>query len=485
MNHSSLSQNVIRGGLWVGIGFVGQQGFAVIRTMLLARLLTPEDFGQLALVTLTIFAGMMLTEVSLESAIIQRTELPSSFLHTAWTMMVLRGITLFLFIQITAPWIAQVFDHPQVETLLRVGAVSFLLVSLSTVSMALLLREMRYRSRVVLDGSREIIGGLCAIVLALLFENAWALLLGLLIGQAAALIGVWFFHPYRPRLLLDREAISHYWRFGCHLYVSGVLTYVVTRGADLTVGKLLGLRGLGHYQMVSGMAEIMTRGLSGTVSQVVLPAYTQLTAEGRSVADVFEEVWRILLYLLLPITAILSLFHNQVVILILGEQWIPSALTLAILVVGQALRALAASCGTLILSAGKTKYLSRIKVVEVTCFILFIVPMVKLWGLPGAASCFALVYSVSLIGHLYAAQQIAPIVIRILHRTGEPLAVTLLGAAFVWHLGLEGLMNAFICILLWSGMWVGYVWLRQASLLRRIWGGIPGFLPPNPGFKIV
>ena len=68
MNHSSLSQNVIRGGLWVGFGFVGQQGFAVIRTMILARVLTPEDFGQLALVTLTIFAGMMLTEVSLESA---------------------------------------------------------------------------------------------------------------------------------------------------------------------------------------------------------------------------------------------------------------------------------------------------------------------------------------------------------------------------------------------------------------------------------
>ena len=485
MNASALSQKVIRGGLWVGSGFVGQQGFAVIRTMILARLLTPEDFGQLALVTLTIFAGMMLTEVSLESALIQKTELPSSFLHTAWTMMLLRGVTLFFFIQITAPWLAQVFDHSQVETLLRIGALSFLLVSLSTVSMALLLREMRYRSRVLLDASREIIGGLSAIILALLFENAWGLLLGLLIGQAAALIGSWYLHSYRPRLLWDREAVSHYWRFGCHLYVSGVLTYVVTRGADLTIGKLLGLGGLGHYQMVFGIAEIMTRGLGGTVSQVVLPAYRYLRAEGRSVVDVFEEVWRLLLYLLLPIAAIISLFHHHVVLLILGEQWLPSAVTLAILVVGQAMRALAASCGTLILSSGKTQYLSKIKAAEAICFILLIVPLVKVWGIAGAASCFALVYSVSLIGHLYAAQQIAPIVIRILQRTGEPLAITLVGVALVWHLDLEGSMNAFICFLLWSGIWIGYVWFRQASLIRRIWEAVPRLFPPNPDFKLV
>jgi O-antigen/teichoic acid export membrane protein len=452
--------------------------------MILARVLTPEDFGQLAVVTLTIFAGMMLTEVSLESALIQRHELPSSFLHTAWTLMVLRGTMLFFFIQLTAPWIAQIFDHPQVEALLRIGAVSFLLVSLSTVSMALLLREMRYRSRVLLDSSREIVGGGCAIILALLFENAWALLLGLLVGQAVTLIGSWIVHPYRPRVLLDRVATSHFWKFGRHLYVSGVLTYVVTRGADLTVGKIIGLGGLGHYQMVFGIAEILTRGLSGTVGQVVLPAYTYLTAQGRSVVEAFEEVWRMLLYLLLPITAVLSIFHTQVVMLILGEQWIPSALTLAILVVGQALRALAGSCGTLILSAGKTQYLSTIKVAEAVCFILLIVPLVKFWGIAGAASCFAIVYGVSLLGHLYAAQQIAPVIFRILQRTGEPLAVTLAGAAFVWQLDLEGMMNAYICILLWFGAWVGYVWVRQASLLRKIWGAIPGFLPQNPGLKI-
>lgn len=483
MNSPSLSQSVIRGGVWVGCGFVGQQGLAVIRTMVLARLLSPEDFGQLAVVVLVIFAGMVLTELSLESAIIQRPELPSSFLHTAWTMMLLRGTGLFLLIQLAAPWLAQTFEHPQVETLLRVGAMSFLLVSLSTVSMALLLRDLRYRSRVLLDGSREIVGALSAIILAWLFHNAWALLFGLLLGQTVSLIGAWFLHSYRPRLLLHREAVSHYWKFGCHLYVSGTLTYGITRGAGIIVGKLRGLGELGHYQMVFGIAETMTKGLSGTVNQVVLPAYTALATEGRCVIDAFEEVWRALLYFLLPITAILTLFHDQIVILLLGEQWLSSALTLAILVGGQTLRALASSCGTLILSAGKTQYLSQIKIVEAMCFILLIVPLVTVWGITGAASSIVIVYSVSLIGHVYAAQQVAPIIGRVLQRSGEPLAVTLIGTALVWQLDIEGMMNVFICLLCWSGIWVGYVWLRHASLLRRIWGALPGFLPSNHHLK--
>ena len=94
---------VIRGGLWIGFGFVSQQGIAVVRTLVLARLLTPEDFGLVGLVTLTLFAGLILTEFGVESALIQRSDLPLRFVHTAWNLMLIRGICLFLLLQGIAP----------------------------------------------------------------------------------------------------------------------------------------------------------------------------------------------------------------------------------------------------------------------------------------------------------------------------------------------------------------------------------------------
>src|SRR5438552_17304819 len=112
---------VIRGGLWAGFGFVSQQGIAVVRTMVLARLLTPEDFGLVGLVTLTLFAGLVLTEFSLDTVLIQRGALSASFIHTAWSLMLVRGLCLFLILEALAPWIATSFGRPGAEALLRVG----------------------------------------------------------------------------------------------------------------------------------------------------------------------------------------------------------------------------------------------------------------------------------------------------------------------------------------------------------------------------
>jgi len=473
---------VIRGGLWVGFGFAGQQAIAVVRTLVLARLLTPEDFGLVGLVTLTLFAGMMLTEFGLESALIQRGDLPARFVHTAWNLMLIRGICLFVLLQGIAPWIASAFGRPGAEYLLRVGAVSFLLACVPAVPAALLLRELRYARRMVLDASRDISSALSAIVLALLLGNAWALLLGLLLGQAVALIVVWFLHDYRPRWAMDRDALGIYAEFGRHLYVSGLLTYVVTRGDDIAVAKLRGVHALGQYQVVFGIAETLTRGLSEMLGKVVFPAYSRIVAEGRRLGDVFDEVWCVLLLLLLPVAAVTIVFAERIVALLLGDPWVPAAAAFALLMVAQTLRALAAACGSFILAVGKTVYLPRIKVLEVVCFGVLIVPLTARWGLVGAASCLAVMYSLSLAGHVYGAHQVTPVLGRMLRSSWESLALTLAFAAVAWRLCPDSDLSVVICIVLWGTLWMTYVGVRHARLIRKIWGAVQGNLTTAPPF---
>ena len=473
---------VIRGGLWVGFGFVGQQAIAVVRTLVLARLLTPEDFGLVGLVTLTLFAGLMLTEFGLDTALIQRGDLPVRFVHTAWNLMLIRGICLFLLLQGTAPWIAAAFGRPGAEYLLRVGAVSFLLVCVPAVPAALLLRELRYSRRMLLDASRDISGTLFAIGLALLLGNAWALLLGLLLGQAVAMIFVWFLHDYRPRRAMDREALRVYAEVGRHLYVSGLLTYVVTRGDDIAVGKLRGVHALGQYQVVFGISEMLTRGLSDMLSKVAFPAYARIVAEGRRLVDVFDEVWCVLLLLLLPVGAVMLVFAERIVALLLGNQWAAAATAFAVLAVAQTLRALAAACGSFILAAGKTMYLPRIKVLEVVSFGVLIVPLTARWGLVGAASCLVVMYSLSLAGHVYGAHQVTPVLGRMLRSSWEPLAVTVSLAAVAWRLCPDSELSVVICIVLWGTLWMTYVGVRHARLIRKIWGAVQGNLATAPPF---
>jgi O-antigen/teichoic acid export membrane protein len=465
---------IVRGSLWMGSGFLGQQGIAVMRTLVLARLLTPEDFGLVGLVTLTLFAGLVLTEFGLDSVLIQRGDLSASFIHTAWTLMLLRGLGLFLALQVLAPWIAASFGRPEAEDLLRVGAVSFVLVGAPAITATLLARELRYRRRVLLDASRDVSGTVLAILLSLSLGNAWALLLGLLFGQAIAVILVWFVHPYRPRLVMDRQALAVYAEAGRHLYLSGLLTYVVTRGDDVAVGKLRGVQELGQYQVVFAISEMLTRGLSDMLAKVVFPAYARIAAEGRRLTEAFEEVWCVLLLLLLPICAFMVVFPRQIVGLLLGDKWTPAAAAFAVLAVAETLRALAAACGSLILAAGRTAYLPRIKLVEAACFALLIVPLTTRWGLVGAAGCVLAMYCLSLAGHLYGAQRVAPVGTRIARGLPEPLAVTLALAILAWRFCPDGDLPAVVGIGLWTAVWVLYVRVRHAGLVRKISDAIQG-----------
>lgn len=464
-------QAVIAGAWWVGFGFAGQQAIALLRTLVLARLLTPEDFGLAGVVMLTLFAGAVLTEWGLESLLIQRADLPPQAVHTAWTLTILRGLGLFVLMQAVAPWIAAAVDRPDVETLLRVGAVSLLLVNVPAVPAALLLRELRFRTRTVLDAGRDVVGTVCAIALAFWLGNVWALLVGLLLGQLAGAVAIWFLHPFRPRWVLAQAALRDYWQSGRHLYASGLMAYVVTKGDDITVGKLRGVAELGQYQVVFGIAEMLTRGLSELAGKVVFPAYARMTAEGRGLADAFDRVWRLHLLLLLPIVSALALFPSSFVSLFLGAQWLPAAMPLAVLMVAEALRALAAVCGTLILAGGRMTYLSRIKLMEVVCFCLLIVPMTASWGMAGAAGCLVIVYTLSLAGHIYGAQQVESIMARMAAGSWEPVLLIALLSGAAWWLGRQTAVPTPLCIAMLLGLWGVYLWLRHARLLIMLKGG--------------
>lgn len=476
----SSRQGVISGAWWIGFGFAGQQAVALLRTLILARLLTPEDFGLAGVVMLTLLAGAVLTEWGVESILIQRVEVPPQAVHTGWTLTILRGCGLFVLLQAVAPWIAAAVDRPDVELLLRVGAISFLLINIPAVPAALLLRDLQFSTRAMLDAGRDVFGTVCAIALAFWLGNVWALIIGLLLGQFAGAVAIWFLYPFRPRWMLDQASLHGYWQSGRHLYASGLMAYVVTKGDDITVGKLRGVAELGQYQVVFGIAETLTRGLGELAGKVVFPAYARMTAEGRGLADAFDRVWRLHLLLLLPIVAVLALFPSSFVRLFLGAQWLPAATPLAVLMIAEALRALAAVCGTLVLAGGKMAYLSRIKLVEVICFSLLIVPMTAAWGMTGAAGCLVVVYILSLAGHIYGAEQIESVIARMAAGSWEPVLLIAVLSGAAWWAGLHAAVPIPVCIAILLGLWGVYLWLRHTRLLIMLTGDAQPKARSNP-----
>jgi O-antigen/teichoic acid export membrane protein len=464
----SLQTRVVRGGFWISLGFASQQGLSVLRTFVLARLLTPEDFGVIGLTVLILFAGNILTELNIGSALIQKPNLSERFKHTAWSFSLLRGIILAAGLIGLSPCIAGMLNYPELERYLRIGSINFLLISIPTVPLSLLMRHLKYKKRVLLDIAREIVTVALSISLALWLRSAWALLLGLLAGQFIVAGGIWFISDYKPLWVFDRKSFAELWKFGIPLYISGLITYLVTRGDDLVVSKLRGISVLGQYQVVFNIAEMLTRGLSDVVARVVFPAYSIIAGEGRDLGDGFSKVWSVLVLLLLPICGIVVVFPSEIINILLGNQWLSAAPALTLLIVGESIRALCVPFGTIILASGNTANLSRIKIIEVIIFGTLIFPLTVRWGIEGAAACLIIVYTFTLSGSIYMANKVSRILRPLISGIGEPLLGTIVIALLAGQIPNPNTWMTIVVVMIWTLIWGIYIALRHGDLLSKI-----------------
>jgi lipopolysaccharide exporter len=463
----SLQATVVRGGFWISLGFASQQALSVARTFVLARLLTPEDFGIMGFTVLVLFAGEILTDLNISAALIQKPRLSKQFCDNAWSLSLIKGGLLAAALIGLAPFIAEKLRHFELIPYLQVGAISFLLVSAPAVPAALLIRDLRYRDHVLLSMAREVAVVSLSIALGVCLKNAWALLLGLLGGQLVFAGGIWFVGSYKPKWLLDKESFRETWQFGMPLYISGLMTYVVTRGDDLVVSRLRGIAALGQYQVVFNIAEMLTRGLSDVIARVVFPAYARMVGQGRDLCDGFDEVWRVSVLMLLPITGILVVLPSEIIQILLGNQWVNAASALALLAIGETLRALAVPFGSIIVASGRTRSLSRLKLVEAAIFCAVIIPFTQAWGLSGAAGSLILTYSYALAGAVYVSNRITPIMEPLISGLAEPLLATLIIGAAVAGIPRPGVLMTIMSLTIWGLLWGLYILFRHRDLLSK------------------
>jgi len=410
----------------------------------------------------------MLTELRSESALIQKEHADHRFLSTAWTLFIVRGALLMCLMVIFAPVISDLFAQPGASPLLRIGALNFLLLSIPQVHLALLNREMNYRGAVLINIFREIVGISTSIFLALWLQNAWALLIGFLLSNFVVSIGIWIVHPFRPTFVMDPGSLKYLWRFGNPLYFEGLLTYLITRGDDFVVAKLQTLEKFGQYGVIFSITEMATRGISQVISSVAFPAYSVMAREGRELVEGFDEIWRISVLIILLTTGIVVAFPQGIVNLLLGEQWADAAETFALLMVAQGLRAFAASIGTVILASGATRYLFKIKIGEFLVFAMLVYPMVTYWGIFGAAATLVIVYAYSIIGHLYCAEKITPILHSFMAGLLEPLCLFIGLLILFRYVRSLNPLPVIVEILLYLVAWAVYLTARQRAIIGKI-----------------
>lgn len=314
---------VLRGSAWSLLLRWGLRGIGFFSTIILARLLTPADFGLIALAALPMGLLTALTDFGLGLYVIRLADATRTHCDTAWTIKVLQGFVIAALLVLAAPFVPDFFSEPRLEDLLRLIAIIPALRGLENIGAQLLLRENRFRRDLAFRLAARALGFVATVGLALYWANYWALACGLVITEFLGVAGSYLAHPYRPRPSLSgaREIL----RFAVSMVVRAVAVFGNSRIDFVIVGRLMATSTVGVYQVSSDMLGMLSTEIAGAVTRGAYPAYGRARHDKRSLSDIFLHSYATVLFICAPAAFGLLVVAEEFILTLLGGQWLDAA----------------------------------------------------------------------------------------------------------------------------------------------------------------
>ena len=241
--------------------------------MILAALLTPDDFGLVAIATFVIALARIVVDLGLGETVIQRqTHVKEAASIGLWSSMLIAA-ALYLALWIAAPWIAVAYDNAKVSGVIRVAALALPLMALATIPKALLRRNMQFRSLFWINSSFLIVQSLASLVLAIAGIGYWALIVGQLIGILVSVGLTWVMVHWRPVFVFRWPMLRSMLGFSVWIMISGFQNWLFLYADNVIAGLFLGIRGLGVYSLGFSIAILVPGLLQASLSDVAYPTF--------------------------------------------------------------------------------------------------------------------------------------------------------------------------------------------------------------------
>lgn len=398
--HSTLSQKVVRGGAWILGLRIYNRGLGFIRTIILARLLAPEDFGLLGIAMLAISTIETFSQTGFETVVIQKKGDVELYLDTAWTVSVIRGALLFVILFISAPFVAHFFNTSQATLIIRVIAISTLISGFRNIGIVFFQKELEFNKQFFYEFISAFVDLIVAVILAFILRDVWALIWAGLAGNVVRLVMSYIIHPYRPNIRLNKYEIKVLFSFGKWLLGSSIVTFLVTQGDDILVGKILGITALGMYQMAYLISNLPTTEITHVIAQATFPAYSKMQDDLPKLRIAFLDIFQLTAFISIPLSLGILILAPEFTQIFLGEKWLPMVPVLQILVLAGLIRSIAATLGPFFVGIGRPDIDTKGQIIRLIGLMITIYPLTLYWGLIGAS--ISVLFSISVFVFVFS-----------------------------------------------------------------------------------
>lgn len=379
---SDFRQKTIDGISWSVVGQLGNQVLQFVVTVVLARLLSPHEFGLMSM--LIIFTGFaqIFQGVGLGAAVVQYQDITQKHLSSVFWANVASGVVLTGLLAASAPAIASFYEEPILTPMALVVSFTFVITSLSIVHNTLLQKAVDFKTIALMDVGAKLVSGSVAIAMAATGYGVWSLVASTLLHAAASSVILWAVSPWRPSFAFSLDALKDLWGFSVNLLGTQTMNYWVRRLDDLLVGRSLGSDALGVYTKAYGIMLLPLTGVSRVLSRVMFPSLSAIQDDVERVRRVYLRMTRTIALVTFPLMLGLLATAEAFVLGVFGAQWAAMVPPLQVFCLTGLWQSITTLNGNLYMSQGRTDLQFRVGLVTKSLLIVGIVGGLQ-WGMMG------------------------------------------------------------------------------------------------------
>ena len=473
----NIAQKAAGGIFWTYVSFAGSKLLVFVSTVVLARLLIPAEFGQVAFALLVISYLETVGDFGVSSALIYERDDKEEAANAAFVISLATSALWFAVVFFAAPLVADFFNEQSVVPILRTMAWVFPINALGNVHDALLRKELHFRKKLAPDFASALIKGSISIALAYLGWGVWSLVWGQIAGSLISTVALWFVIDWRPTLKTSKRVTRRMFSYGGKIVSVNIVSAIVHDADFVVVGRMLGSVMLGLYSIAYRIPEMGITMIIWVIGKVTFPVYAKLRDDQPALRAAFLATLRYLSLLTVPAGIGLALLAEPFVKVLFGENWRGAVPAMQALAVAGCLRSLGSHAGDIYKATGRPDILVKLGVARAVVLVPAMIWAAR-YGIEGVAVAQIFVTALSTAANLFIAGNMLSVSVwRLLAEfRSAVLGSVLMGVALYVFSGILAAHTsvpetAALITLIFSGMviYVACIFVFNREIIEQVW----------------
>lgn len=321
----NLKSKAIKGGIWSGVQSFGTSFMLFVCNIVLARLLTPSDFGCVGMLLVFIAISDAIVDGGFVSALIQKSDADEDDYSTIFWWNIVLSLFLYIILYVSSPTIAHFYGMEQLSEVLKVYGIVLLLHGLSLVQRTIFVKKLNFKIIAAIDLCANFLGTIIAIISAFCGAGIWSLIVKVLITGFVAMVILWVKSQWYPKFIFKWTNLCSLFSFGSFVFLSTIINTLYRNVISLILGRSFSPATLGYFTQARKLEDVPRQTISAVITRVVFPVFTNLTEDRERFKKGVKSALSLLSFISFPISVLFIVIAQPLVLFLFGDIWLPAA----------------------------------------------------------------------------------------------------------------------------------------------------------------